>query len=360
VTVRVGVIGTGWWATRAHLPALAADPDATIVALASPGEGNRSRAAARFGVARSYASAAEMLEAEELDAAVVCTPHDTHAPLARACLERGLHVLVEKPMTLDPADAYALVELARARGRELIVGYPWHYNAQALALRAAIGRGTLGELEAASVLFASMVRELYAGRPEPYRDVLGYPLNAPGERTYSDPSSAGGGQGQTQVTHSAALLLWLTGLRPTSVAAMTERFELAVDLVDAAAVRFEGGAVASLGSTGSLLPGQDEILELRIFGRDGHVRWDVNEGRASIHSRGGATEVVAGPPPEERYPEAAPVRNLVGVALGREANGSPAEVGARTVALVDAMYRSARTGREVPVFGAEDHREGGT
>jgi predicted dehydrogenase len=345
VSVRVGVIGTGWWATRAHLPALAAHPDAVVVAAASPGEGNRRKAAERFGIPRTYPSAAAMLDAEELDAAVVCTPHDTHAPLARLCLERGLHVLIEKPMTIDPADAYGLVDLARSVRREILLSYPWHYNSQALELRAALAEGAVGPPELASVLFASIVRELYAGRPEPYRDVLGYPLNAPGANTYSDPSAAGGGQGQTQVTHAAALLFWITGLRPVQVAAVTAHFELAVDLADGVAIRFEGGAIGSLASTGSVLPGQGEILEYRIFGPEGHLLWDVNEGQASIHGRDGRVHRLPALAPDERYPEGAPARNLVGVALGREPNGSPAELGALTVSFVDAVYRSARTGR---------------
>jgi predicted dehydrogenase len=350
VSVRVGVIGTGWWATRAHLPALAADPDAVVVAAASPSEGNRRRAAERFSIPRTYPSAEQMLDAEELDAAVVCTPHDTHAPLARLCLERGLHVLLEKPMTIDPADAWELVELARSAGREIVLSYPWHYNPQALALREALAGGAIGRPEFVSVLFASIVRELYAGHPEPYRDVLGYPLNAPGAGTYSDPLAAGGGQGQTQVTHAAALLLWITGLRPARVSALTAGFELAVDLADAVAIEFDGGAIGSLASTGSVLPGQDEILEYRVFGADGHVRWDVNDGQASIHGRDGSIRRLPVPPPEERYPEGAPARDLVRVAAGGEPSGSPAALGALTVGFVDAMYRSARTGRpqEVP------------
>jgi predicted dehydrogenase len=349
MTVRVGVVGTGWWATRAHLPALEAHPDAAIAAIADPSDGNRARAAERFGVGRAYSDAVDMLAAEELDAAVIATPHATHAALARACLERGLHVLVEKPMTLDPADAFGLVDLARSVGRELIVGYPWHYNRQALALRDAIGEGAIGPVESASVLFASIVRELYRGRPESYRDVLGYTLNAPGDSTYSDPAIAGGGQGQTQLTHSSALLLWLTGLVPAAVSALTANFELAVDLADAVAVRFEGGAVASLAATGNVLPGQDEILEIRIFGPDGHIVWDVDSGSASIHGHGGAITELPGLEVAERYPEAAPVGNLVGVALGRESNGSPGEIGARTVALIDAMYRAARAGTQVAI-----------
>jgi predicted dehydrogenase len=349
MTARIGVIGCGWWATRAHLPALAANPDAVIAGIADPDRLNRARAAERFAIPanRVYADAAEMLASADLDAVIVAVPHSAHAPVARAVLERGLHLLLEKPMTIRPPDAIALAALAEARGVELIVGYPWHYNRQVLAVRDAIADGRIGPIEYVSCQFASIVRELYRGNPEPYRDVLGYSVNPPGLRTYADPEIAGGGQGQTQVTHSAALLFLLTGLKPVSVAALTEPFELAVDLADAVVVRFDNGAIGSLGSTGSVLPGQDEILEYRIFGERGHVAFDVNEGSAAIHGDGGSVDRLAAPPVEERYPDWAPADNLVDVVLKRAQNGSPASLGVLTVEFIDAMYRAAREGRTV-------------
>ncbi len=348
---KIGVIGCGWWATRAHFPALLANPDALIAGIADPDTDNRTRTAERFGIPaeRVFADAAEMLDAVELDAAIVAVPHSTHAALARTVLERGFHLLLEKPMTIDPQDARDLAALAEARGVELIVGYPWHYNRQVLAVRDAIAAGRIGPVEYVSCQFASIVRELYRGNPEPYRDVLGYTVNPPGPRTYADPEIAGGGQGQTQVTHSAALLFLLTGLRPVSVAALAESFELAVDLADAVVMRFANGAIGSLGSTGSVLPGLDEILEYRIFGARGHIAFDVNDGTAAIYGQDGAVEHLPAPPVEERYPDWAPADNLVDIALGRGINGSPASLGVLTVEFVDAMYRAARESRTVQV-----------
>jgi predicted dehydrogenase len=333
MSARIGVIGCGWWATRAHLPALQANPDAVIAGIADPHPENRARAAERFGVPadRVFADAGEMLANADLDAAIVAVPHDLHAPLARAVLDRGLHLLLEKPMTIRPPDARALAALAKERGVELIIGYPWHYNRQVLAVRDAIADGRIGAIEYVSCQFASIVRELYRGNPEPYRDVLGYSVNPPGLRTYADPDIAGGGQGQTQVTHSAALLFLVTGLKPVSVAAMTEPFELAVDLADAVVTRFDNGAIGSLGSTGSVLPGHDEILEYRIFGANGHILFDVNEGTAVIHGLRGEVHRLPGLAAEERYPDWAPADNLVDIALGRGTNGSPASLGVLTV-----------------------------
>jgi predicted dehydrogenase len=349
VTARIGVVGCGWWATRAHLPALLANPDAVIAAVADPDEGKRRAAAERFGVEHAYASAREMLAARPLDGVIVATPHREHYPTARAALEHGAHVLVEKPMTIRPEDARALVELALEHDLELLVGYPWHWNAHMLELRAQIAAGAIGTIEHVSCLFASTARDLYRGRVEALREVLGYPMAAPAETTYSDPATAGGGQGQTQLTHSAALLCWLTGLRPRVVTAMTGNFDLAVDLVDTLAVRFDGGALGSLSSTGSLSPGCEDILEYRIFGSEGHILVDPGLSIATI-SRLGQPPVTLPPlPPETRYLEDAPAANLVELCMGRGVNGSPGELGAQVVELIDAMYRSSERGVAVTI-----------
>jgi predicted dehydrogenase len=340
---RIAVVGCGWWSTEAHLPAIAGHPDAELTAIVEPDPIRREAAVARFAPREHYESVEQLLAAGGVDGAICCVPHHLHHRLAAPLLDAGLHVVVDKPLTIDPADARDLLARARAAGVELIVGYPWHYHAQAVVLRDAIASARIGELEYVHCLFASVARALYAGDPEAYRSVLGYTDAAPGAATYSDPAVAGGGQGQTQLTHSAALLLWLTGLRPREVAAWTAAFELPVDLADALAVRFEGGAIGVLGSTGGVLPRFEDLLEYRIFGREGHVVFDVMAGTAAICDADGIEQLpeVA---PEDRYPHLAPAHNLVDVVLGRGANASPGEIGVATVELVDAMYRASAAG----------------
>ena len=132
---RIGVIGCGWWATQAHLPALAHNPDAELAALADRSGERLGAAADSFGVSATYIDALEMLSSADLDAVVIAVPHAQHYPLARAALEHGKHVLLEKPMTILPEHAHELLALSRSRGLELVIGYPWHYNEQAMAVR---------------------------------------------------------------------------------------------------------------------------------------------------------------------------------------------------------------------------------
>ena len=205
------------------MPALQANPDAVIAGIADPDTENRDRTAQRFEIPpeRVFTSAAEMLAQAELDAAIVAVPHSAHADLARAVLDRGLHLLLEKPMTIQPPDARALAALAKSRGVELIIGYPWHYNA-----RSGLGcdrRGPHRHDRICLLPIRLCARALYRGNPAAPRDILDYAVNAPG----SGPMPiwiAGGGRGDPG-PHSAALLFLLTGPRPVSVAALTESFD---------------------------------------------------------------------------------------------------------------------------------------
>jgi predicted dehydrogenase len=215
------VIGCGWWATTAHLPALRDHPEAELTAIAEPLEENRTRAPDEFGPKSAFSEGNAMLAEAELDAGIVATPHAHHHAPAAAALARGLNVLVEKPMVLRPEEGRELVDVARRNQCELLVSYPWHYTEQAVRLREQIAAGRIGSIEHVSSTYASTARDLYRGEPALLRNPLGYDLTQPQATTYSDPALAGGGQGQTQLTHNAALCLFLTDLAVHSVQAAT-------------------------------------------------------------------------------------------------------------------------------------------
>jgi len=122
--VRLGVVGGGLIAQLAHLPALRGlDARFAVVALADPGPDVRDALARRHGIPATFAGHAALLDRAELDALLVCSPNGTHARAVLDALDAGLHVLVEKPLCLDPADARAIVERARHTRRVVQVGY---------------------------------------------------------------------------------------------------------------------------------------------------------------------------------------------------------------------------------------------
>lgn len=348
---RIGVVGTGWWATRAHLPALERNTDAVIAAIADPNAANRRRVAERFGVPpeHAYSDVVTMLAGTSVDGAIVAVPHVLHAPIARTLLEHGIPVLLEKPMTIDPADARDLAALALERDVELIVGYPWQYNSHVRQLRHEVGNGRIGEVEFGACVFAAIARDIFRSSSIATAPGEDPPFIAPQPGTYADATISGGGQGQTLTTHVAALLIGLLGRRAVEVTAVIDPRDLALDLVNAIIVRFEGGALATIASTGSLPEGQQESLEVRLFGTDGLIDLDVSAGRAAIHARGAATVELAELPEALRCPEWAPAFDLVDVVFGRGTGCSPAWLGVAAVELVDAMYRSAATRQPVRI-----------
>lgn len=358
MAARIGVVGAGWWSTRAHLPAIVANPDAELAAIAERVDSKRERAASAFGPAAAYPDHRQMLENEDLDGVVIAVPHTAHFEVAMDALAAGAHLMLEKPMTVESRHAARLLEEASGRGLEIVVGYPYHFNQQVLAARDWIAAGEIGELLYVHSLFASIVWDLFRGNVDLVADAVGFTITPTGTGTYGDPALSGGGQAIVQITHSAALLLFMTGLAPAEVFAFMENKDLRVDLVDALAVRFEGGCIGTIDSTGSTVRTQEELLEYRIYGTGGHIWLDLSTSELGLYrADGSVVRNPADPKPAgprayaEAYPEDAPVNNLVDVILGRDQNRSPAELGAAVVRLLEAAYESARTGRRQTVPG---------
>ena len=178
-TARIAVIGTGWWSTTAHIPVLQANPNANLVALADVRADVLDKAARHYGVERTYTDIREMLAREQLDGVVIAVWHAAHYEAARACLEQGLHVVLEKPMTLLAAHARHLTELSRERGCQLIIGYPWNYNPHVLRVKEVISSGRLGGIRYINNMFASSVISLYRGNDSVHDNLYAIPGNRP-------------------------------------------------------------------------------------------------------------------------------------------------------------------------------------
>lgn len=133
--VRTAVIGVGYLG-RFHAQKYAALPESRLVAVVDARAGARDAVAAEVGC-RAVADHREILG--EVDAVSIATTTPAHFPIAQECLERGVHVLVEKPITETPAQARALIETARRRGRILQVGHLERFNSAVLALEGVLG-----------------------------------------------------------------------------------------------------------------------------------------------------------------------------------------------------------------------------
>ena len=346
---RIGVVGAGWWATQQHIPSLADDERAELAGIADPNPDKRERVARHFGDVPLYEDARAMFEVGGLDGVVVAVPHRYHHEVAAAALVAGLHVLVEKPMTLTSADAWDLVHRAETAGLHLMVGTTFQYTRVARRCHDALRGGEIGELLHVTGYFASMVESFLRGRPEDYRPVFGFPVVGPEESTYADPDIAGGGQGQTQLSHAMGMVLWATGARAVEVSAYMANHGLAVDLVDAIAYRLDNDALGTMGSTGSVPLGLPQQQGFHYYGTEGLVLQDLLSGTLEIHRNDGTSEVCDPLAEDEIYPTRRPARVLVDLVLGATDNPAPGRDAARTVEFIEAAYRSAADHRPVRI-----------
>ena len=183
--LKVGIAGCGVIAD-AHLPYIRA-AGAEIVGVADLSLAAVNDLADRHQIQRVYDGIGALLDAEAPDVVHVLTPPHTHARVAIEALERGVHVLVEKPMATDPAEADSMVEAARRGGAMLAVDHNRLFDPVMLDARRVLGSGEMGELVA----------------------VESYQSGAASERTWLD-DLTGGGLGDL-IPHPLYLLLAFTG-----------------------------------------------------------------------------------------------------------------------------------------------------
>jgi len=187
--IRIGVIGAGAFASRRHLPSLVESSDAEIVALCRRNQEMLVKMADHFNVERTFTDYCAMLDNVEMDGVLVASPHALHYEHAKTAMERNLHVLIEKPMTVRSDEARDLIVLAEAKKRVLLIALNPPYWAHGLFLQKAIQDGEIGEIEAININWVGDVREVYGKIP--------FPENLPGvvpPTTFrADPKMAGGG-----------------------------------------------------------------------------------------------------------------------------------------------------------------------
>jgi predicted dehydrogenase len=339
---RIGVVGAGWWAVVNHLPLLKSNPDCEIVAVSRKGTDELRAVQDAFGVAQGFEDAAEMLARVPMDGVVISSPHDLHHEHAVLALAKGCHVLVEKPLTTTAADARDLVARAEAAGKAVIVPYGWNFKDWTSRARDLVLAGEIGRVEHVVLQMASALEDLFAGQP--MKETEGS-LFRPPASTWADPRHAGG-YGWGQLVHALGLLFRITDLEPEAVFALTGKSPAGVDYYDAAVVRFRGGASASVSGAATVPKHRGFQIDLRIFGSEGMLLLDIERERLEVRRRDGRDAVIDMPPGSGGYSCDKPIELLIDLCLGRAAeNRSPGVVGMRAVEVLDAMYRSAASGR---------------
>ncbi|TCL74288.1 putative dehydrogenase [Hydrogenispora ethanolica] len=218
-----------------HAEALRQLPAARLAAVVDIDK-TRAAAAAEQYDCRSYADYREMLQDETIQVVHICTPHYLHAEMALAALRRGKHVLTEKPMAIELADAAAMIRTARETGRQLGICFQNRYNATSLRIKALLDSGAAGKLIRAR------------GSVRWHRDEAYY-RSGDWRGTWA---MEGGGVLINQAIHTLDLLQWFGGpIRDIRGEIATTGLQGVIEVEDTAqaAITFQNGAVATFSAT---------------------------------------------------------------------------------------------------------------
>ena len=218
---------------------------------------------------RAYGTWQEMLEHEAarpdpIDLVTIATPNATHFEISRAFLERGFHVLCEKPLTMTPQEAEALAALAAAENRILAVNFGYSGYAMARQAQAMVRNGDLGQVRL-------VVAEFAHGSHGDAADA-----DNPRVRWRYDPKQAGVSSVLADAgIHALHLASYIAGQSVASVSADFVSCVAGRELEDDAMLllRYDGGAVGRLW-TSAVAIGQVHGLNIRVFGEKGGLRWD--------------------------------------------------------------------------------------
>ena len=338
MTVHAGLIGAGN-ISDTHARALREVPGVSVAAVFAPTRARAEQLAARHGAA-AYDALERFLDHRPLDLVVVGTPSGLHAEHGIAAVRRGLHVLVEKPIDVTAARADSLIaEAARAKVT-LGVIFQDRLKPDVQRLKALVDGGRLGK----PILADARVKWY---RPPSYYE---------GSRWRGTRTLDGGGALMNQGVHTVDLLLWLFG-PANRVTARTATALHAIEVEDTAValIEFANGALGTIEATTAAFPGYSRRIELTgangtlILDGDDLSAIDLKDRRPDEQPSptAGATASAASPVVADVSAHVRIFEDFIRAVSSHTAPCCDGRSARESVALIEAVYRSARIGSPV-------------
>jgi len=345
--LNLGIIGTGW-PGQMHAEAIRSTQAANLYACADLDDQRRVAFGNTHAPTKSYSDYHELLQDRQIDAAIICLPNYLHFPASLAALEAGKHVLCEKPPTLDAAEMKVLREEAAKRNLVYSFSRQFRFSAAMRAARHVIEQGRLGRIYHAQATF---IRS------------RGIPVGV--GNWFTEKKRSGGGALIDIGIHALDAVWYLMGTpRPVSISAKVFRnfAHLAnvpvFDVEDAAYafIRFENDAVVQLETcwagnlTDDVPPRKyfgQELVNSTIYGTKGSLR--LNPLTLFEDRQGEIAALPLEAAPHEPSGFAAQLQNFIDAARGEAVPVNGADQAVALMEMVDAIYASSATGRELPI-----------
>jgi predicted dehydrogenase len=325
--LKFGLIGAGGIA-QAYVQAFEACETARLVAVADV-RGDAARALAEGLGCRSYNSFQAMAESEtELDAVVICTPPVTHPEISIHFLERKVHVLCEKPLSIDAASARLMLDKAREQGVTLTMATKFRYVEDVVRAKSIVTSGILGEIVLFENAFTSRVEMA--------------------SRWNSNPAISGGGVLIDNGTHSVDLMRYFLGpLADVQVVEGKRSQGLAVEETVHIFVRSTGGVMGAIDLSWSINKELDSFIN--IYGSHGTI--SVGWKESKYRQTSSRDWVVFGKGYNKVEAFRNQIDNFARAIAGEEALLITAEDALASVEVVEAAYAALRQNRWTTVNG---------
>ena len=326
--------GIGEW----HARYIGEIPGAELVAVCDVNEQNARALAKKFGLKDYYLKSADLLARRDIDVVNICTPSGTHGAIATAAAKAGKHVMVEKPMEVTLEGADAIMRACREAGVKLQVLFPFRMGRGLQAVKAAIRKGVFGKF----ILSNAMCRR--------YRD-QNYYAKSGWRGTWA---MDGGGACMNQGIHVIDAYMYLMGAPDSVFAKMGTLGHSSVEVEDVAAaiIQFVDGGVGITEASTCAYPDFGDRIDLH--GERGSVileglppritRWDVMDSKHSINLEDYEEQ---GEPGNPYFLHRAVIQNMVNAVRQDIDPDIDGKEGRKSLEIIDAIYRSAREGKEV-------------
>jgi predicted dehydrogenase len=329
--IRVAVLGAGGAAQVVHLPILKRLPEVEIAGIADPELDKAKTIAERFGVDRVAASIEELAAEGPVEAALVCSPNYAHEASVMDALERGCHVLCERPLATSVDATLRMIDAARKAERHLMVAMNLRFRYDVRAIKHFVANGELGDV--------FYIRSTWMNR-RARRPRRGWRL---------DPEQAGGGVLMDLGSQAIDLALWTLDFPRVQRVAARLHGSGGVEATAAVQLALEAGATATIEVTWELVHERDRHV-LYVLGTRGSARSTPFQVQCTTAS--GIMDVTPPLdwPPTELYSDS--YRQEWAEFLRHARGEKPPEVPEDQVAVaraVEASYRAAAEEREVEV-----------
>ena len=347
--LKIGIIGAGKIAYE-HAEKIQEHPRAELAAVAEINENRRDEFKRFFNLPRAYADARELIENDEIDGVTIALPNVYHAATAIASLDAGKHVLLEKPMAMNYAEAEAIAGSAKKNKKILMLGMNQRFVEESQTIKILIGRGELGDIYHAKAFWLRR---------------NGIPKFG---TWFCHKKIAGGGALLDLGVHLLDLCLFLMdNFEPVSVTGATytrfgnrglgeggwgmsdpEKGAFDVDDFATALIKFRNGATVSMDVSWAIHQRERRQHNVQLFGTAGGAGVFPAEIYRNAREEG-EYEVVLPQDVAIPYPHCSRFHNWIDSILGEDKPVVTMEEALTIQKILDAIYTSCQTGKEVKI-----------